>query len=164
MSAWPPCPTRAEAWIETGALAAQEIRGHVPPLSSSPGCGCATSLAARSLLGSASALAPCRGARAGSPSILVEVVLGDVGPAHRLALGPAVADEEARFALHQVAEAVRPKGCPGETPVDGDERRARRERREERRVAGDGAAHDRAEHDAEDHVERGRMAHEALLR
>src|SRR5215212_1502075 len=68
MSACPPCPTRAEAWTETGALAAQAIRGHVPPLSSSPGCGCATSLAARSLLGSASALAPCRGARAGSPS------------------------------------------------------------------------------------------------
>ena len=64
----PPCPTRAEAWTETGALAAQAIRGHVPPLSSSPGCGCATSLAARSLLGSARALAPCRGARAASPS------------------------------------------------------------------------------------------------
>jgi transposase len=68
MSAWHPCPSRAEAWTETGALAAQAMRGHVPPLSSSPGCGCATSLAARSLLGSASALAPCRGARAASPS------------------------------------------------------------------------------------------------
>jgi hypothetical protein len=47
--------------------------------------------------------------------------------------------------------------------VHRDQRRAGGERRPERRVAGDGAAHDRAEHDAEDHVEGGRVAHEALL-
>jgi len=47
--------------------------------------------------------------------------------------------------------------------MHGDEDGRGRERRSERRVAGDGAAGDRAEHDAEDHVEGGGAAHEALL-
>ena len=61
MSASRLCPTRAEAWTATEASAGQATRGHARRSSSSPGCGCATSPAARSPRGSASASARLQG-------------------------------------------------------------------------------------------------------
>ena len=64
-----PMPYQSGGMIATEALAARATQGRERHSSSSLGCGCAISLAARFPTGSAAASERCKGARVGSPSL-----------------------------------------------------------------------------------------------
>jgi hypothetical protein len=90
-------------------------------------------------------------------------VLGHVRRAHRLIVHPALAYEQAGAPLHQGAEAMPAERNRREQPVHQHESGRGAQRRNQRCVAGDAAADDRPQHDAENDVEGRRPAQEALL-
>ena len=95
--------------------------------------------------------------------ILFKVAVGEVGDPHCRLVLVAFSDDDARTALDQFAEAVPAARDCREAGMQRNQGGGGSQGGDERRVAGDGPADDGAQHDAQDDVERRRLAHKASL-
>jgi hypothetical protein len=94
---------------------------------------------------------------------LVEVHPGDVALPHRGAVDISIFDEQDRMAFDERTEPVEVIGEGRQQPMQRDEDKAGEPGREKPRCVRDGAAHDRADHDCDDEVERRPLAQQPFV-